>query len=125
MMRYQSPVISTIRQEPFQSQSQYNPDCFGSACNQTLGVDVEENGACRAIGDFLLPDRTDPTPPFACVWVVEDSNGVQQTGQDCSYILDSSCPEGQVWFLDCSMPDSLCNVGFQDGFISCDGELSS
>src|SRR5574341_424174 len=129
MLLYQAPLISTIRQEPFQSQLQYQPDCFGDACSQFLGLDDicdTEDGIANLIGvRFFLPGRTDPNPPFGCIIVAQESGNGSHNGTSCSYELDASCPEGQVWEVECQF-NALCNGGgLSSAQISCDGELSS
>jgi len=126
-MLYQSPLISTIRQDPFQYQTQYTPDCDGTACSESLGFE----DACVPCGPdpdevsvtFFLAGRTDPTPPFGCIVVAEDCNFDSHDGSGCGYEL-TSCAEGQVWEVSCSFGNALNNNGGFCGTaeISCDGE---
>src|SRR5574341_626846 len=127
MLVYQTPVISTVRQEPFQSQLQYQPDCFGVACRQFLEITgIDCCGPAEIQVQFFLPGRTDLSAPTGCIIIAEENDGDSYNGTSCSYFLDASCAEGQVWEVDCSFPDELLtDSGFNQAFISCDGELSS
>src|SRR5574341_397090 len=126
MLLYQSPVISTIKQEPFQSQLQYQPDCFGDACGENLGIFFTDCCPAQVGVEFFLPGRTDPNPPFGCIIIAEENDGDSYNGTSCSYLGPLSCAEGQVWRVDCSFPDTLfTDSGFNQAFISCDGELST
>jgi hypothetical protein len=116
MIFYQKPFISTMRHEPFISQSQYIPECEGQPCGRGVLGFVCDDELNAVIVTFFAPGDQNPPP---CQVIVSDG----ATVSNCVFSPAplASCNGGSVWQVTCDVePNDPCDLG-ADVSISCDG----
>lgn len=124
MSLYQTPFISTLRQEPFQAYSQYTPpDCDGTACGGDLSAFCffSKAGNSEARAFFFFPSTTTPT---GCVI---ELNGTAASPSDCNIFQDTVCGDGSgaIYNLECQFANNdICDFGTPVITVNCNGEVS-